>query len=106
MDVAEVRDVKCAAVELSASGNVVAAVSGKRIVVLGYVLTLDGAATVQWQTSTGPTDLSGPMKVAAGSVIVAPVNGHGWFKTAAGDALRLAVTGTVNVGGHVLYVEQ
>lgn len=108
MNVVNDRAVKSAAVELTASGNLVAAVSGKAIVVVGYLLTLDADASVQFQSKPGTgdaTDLSGPLDLGAAVVLGAAPNAHGWFKTKVGEALYLVVTGSVNVGGHVAYVE-
>lgn len=104
--------IKSAAIACSSSGSnqIVAAVSGKSIAVLGYVLVANGAVNAKWQSAS--TDKTGLLYLAANGGAVAPViplsklgAGTCWFSTAAGEALNLNLSGAVAVGGHVLYRE-
>ena len=103
--------IKTKAIACSSSGAnaVVAAVSGKAIKVLGYVLTASAAVNAKWQSAS--TDLTGLSYFlsTAPDKLVAPVirqgSGH-WFKTAVGEALNLNLSGAVAVGGHLVYQEE
>ncbi len=97
-----------ASIDLNATGNVVAAVAGKRIRVVTYVLVASGAGTVKWRSST-TSDLSGAMTVATGTPIsAAPLpeglaGQKGHLETATGEALNLLITGSIQVSGHLVY---
>lgn len=99
--------VKTAAISATSDGDntVIAAVTGKRIRVLGYVLNVNAAGTVQWKSGAS-TALSGAMEfVDGGGVASAPVSPFGrfWFQTAAGEALVLATATGVDGLGHLIY---
>jgi hypothetical protein len=96
--------IKFASISLAASGEVVAAVTGKKIRVLGYVLAAAGAVSVNWENGT--TDISGVTSLITGT----PVSyAGGWdapaVETSAGAALNLTLSGAVQVSGHVTYIE-
>ena len=74
--------------------------AGKKIRVLGWVLTSAGAATVAWKSAT--TAKTGVMTGAAGSPMSAPFNPVGWFDCAENEALNLTA-GTAAVAGVVSY---
>lgn len=103
--------IKTAAIACSSSGAnaIVAAVSGKAIKVLGYVLSASAAVNAKWQSAS--TDLTGLTYFVSGGLdkVCAPIppqgSGH-WFKTVAGEALNLHLSGAVAVGGHVVYQEE
>lgn len=105
------RDVACeikhASIAASSSGDntVVAAVAGKRIRVLSYMLVAAGAVTVRFESGAGGTALSGQMSLAANGGAVANFNQGGWFQTAAGSLLNLELGGAVSVAGHLSYIE-
>ena len=98
-----------AIISASALGDnpIVSAVPGKRIRVLGFVLSFSGATNAKWRDGT--TDLTGLMYGATGGAIVAPVtpsvmaSGIGWMRTSQGNALQLNLSLAVAVGGFVLY---
>lgn len=99
-----------AVVSVASSGNneIVAAVSGRRIRVLGYVIVSSGAVNAKWRSAS--TDLSGAMSMVDGEAIQAPpvpaTIGYipdGWFMTAPGEALNLNLDGAVQVSGHIIY---
>ena len=99
--------VKTAAISATSDGDntIVAAVSGKRIRVLGYVLNVNAAGTVQWKSGAS-TALSGAMELVDGGGVSAPmigIPGRFWFQTASGEALVLATATGVDGLGHVAY---
>lgn len=94
--------VKYAAISTSASGDttVVAAVTGKRIKVVDYVLTRASAVNMKWRS--GMTDITGLLYNGA-----APgFNPVGHFRTAVGELLAINLSAAVGVGGHITYVEE
>jgi threonine synthase len=96
---------KFVAIAASASGvNVLlAAVAGKKIRVLSYVLVATTAVTAKFQN--GATDISGAMPLGATGVLVAPMNILGHFETAVNAALNLTLGSAVAVAGHLTYIE-
>lgn len=97
----------------SGDNTIVAGVTGKRIVVLGYVLVGGGTVNATWKSSGG-TALSGAMPLSSSTVVTAPVvppgagpaavgYTEGWFATLAGEGLVLNLSGAVGVYGHVFY---
>ena len=100
--------VKFAAISLAASGALVAAVTGKRIRVLSYVLVAVTKTAVKFQSSTGNVDLTGAMTCGTTSDsggVSSGFNPAGHFQTAAGDALNLNLGTSVQVSGHLTYQE-
>ena len=102
--------VKFAAISGSAGDiAVVAAVTGKAILVLSYHIVPSAVAgTMRWESGAGGTALTGAMQTGitgdTNVLILKDSNPRGLFKTAAGAALSLEAT-TVNAAGHVTYVE-
>lgn len=84
--------------------EIVAAVAGKSIVVVSYVLVANGAVNVKFQSHTTPTDLTGLLYLAANGGVVAGFNQQGWFRTISGQALDINLSAAVAVGGHLNYV--
>lgn len=82
--------VKSAPFDLAAAGNLVAAVAGKRIRLLGAVL-IAGAAGATFAVQTKPagagTNLIPPVTMAANAYMVWNLGGIGWTETAVGQAL-------------------
>ncbi len=78
--------------------DIVAAVSGKQIVVLNMVLTVASGNTVTWRSAS--TDISGPIKESytAGDAHAA------LLETAAGEALVLNCVTADQISGHLTYV--
>jgi hypothetical protein len=96
--------VKYAAVNRSTTGAIVAAVAGKKIRVLEYVLSAAGAVNTKWQSAS--TDLTGlTYFAAAGDNVSCPFSPVGHFQTAVNEALNLNFSGAVVVGGHIAYAE-
>jgi len=98
---------KFAAISCSSSGNntIVAAVTGKKIRVLAYVIVHTLAVTAKFKSSTAGTDLTGAMPAGINGTVQAPFCPVGYFETASGEALTLVLGGAVAVGGHITYVE-
>lgn len=97
--------VQHAAIDANTSGStqIVAAVSGKYIVLLAYNLMAAGAVNAHWRS--GATPITGNMYMdAAGSGKVAPYNPKGWTKAATSAALNINLSGNVAVGGEITYV--
>ena len=93
-----------AKISTSSSGatQLVAAVTGKKIRVLSYVLFCNAAVNAKFQS--GSTDLTGLLYLAANGGVSATVEGIGCFQTASGEALNLNLSGAIAVGGHITYV--
>ena len=72
----------------------------KKIRVLGWLMTPEGASTMTWKSAT--TAKSGVMLGATGVPNVAPFNPVGWFDCADGEALNLTV-GTAAARGVLSY---
>lgn len=92
---------KFAVISASASGDtpIVAAVTGKKIRVLSYMVSKSDAVNMKFRSGT--TDITGLLYNGAAPSF-SPV-GH--FETAAGAALNINLSGAVAVGGHLVYVE-
>lgn len=91
----------------AATQTVVPAVTGKRIVVLGYAV-FNGVATAQSiQFKSGSTVLAGvqqlPASVGGGSVVFTGDPRVALFTTNSGEALSMVMTAATQVGGHVAY---
>jgi hypothetical protein len=105
----EMATVKYAVIDEATSGNntLVAAVTGKKIRVLNYVMVSGGTVTTRFESGAGGTALSGqmtmfltvsnPMSISCGSV--------GCFETAAGELLNLELSAAQSVDGHLAYIE-
>ena len=94
--------VKYASISTSASGDttVVAAVTGKRIKVIDYVLTRASTVNMKWRSGT--TDITGLLY----SSPIPGFNPVGHFRTAVGELLAINLSAAVGVGGHITYVEE
>jgi hypothetical protein len=96
-------NIKFATVSLTATGDLVSAVTGKKIRVLGYLLVCSAALTVNFESGT--TDITGAFEIAAnGGISYAGGLAAPAFETAAGSKLALTISGTGNVRGHLAYV--
>jgi hypothetical protein len=95
-----------AAINASSSGanTVVAAFTGKRIVVLKYKYIAARSAPVlaTWQSSGG-TVLDGPCDLSASGGAQEPFTVCGHFCTLPGEALVLYLGTAIQVGGNLLY---
>lgn len=96
--------IKYAAVALTDSGDVVAAVTGKRIRVLSYCLNTTTAVTVKFQSGAS-TDLTGAMAAGATGRLEGSFNPGGHFQTAEGAKLNIVLGSAVATNGHITYQE-
>lgn len=99
--------VKFAKIDTSSSGDqtVVAAVAGKRVIVAA--ITLNPAAETDLTFKSGSTeivDLGGFKGTGEPAGLSLSFNPHGYFETAAGEALVMNVNGALAVRGFVNYI--
>lgn len=101
------KEIKFAVIDSASAGDntIVAAVTGKKIVVLSYALVSAGATTARFESGAGGTALTGQMTLAASTVLSCGFNEAGWFETAAGALLNLELSAAVSVDGHLSYIE-
>lgn len=86
------------------SNQIVAAVAGKKIRVVSYVLVCSVAETVTWRSGSSP-NLTGGMSFAAQAGVSSHYCPLGLFQTASGSALNLVLTTGGNiVAGHLVFV--
>jgi len=86
----------------AATNELVAAVTGKKIVVLNYAIVATAAVGVNFESAT--TDISGVMQLGANGGIAHTDNEFGLFETAAGAALAMTSDAAVQVSGYLTYV--
>jgi hypothetical protein len=99
--------VKRAILNQAASGTqqtVVAAVTGKRIRVLALAMVAGASATNATFLSNSTT-ISPLFANGANGGAVLPVNEHGWFETAEGEALKITTSSGATTGVLVTYLE-
>ncbi len=98
---------KYVALSAASSGNntLVAAVVGKRILVLNCVLIASGAVDAIFQDGAGGTGLSGTLPLTTNSGFTSPFSDVGWTKTTANTLLNLNLSDAVSVGGWLTYAE-
>ena len=92
-------------VDLSATGTVAPLAAAQKIRVVAYVLVANGTVNANWQSHTTTATKTGPLYLVANTGVSAGYNPLGWFDTVAGEALDLALSAGVAVGGHVTYVK-
>jgi hypothetical protein len=94
---------KFVSIDTTASADIVAAVSGKRIRVYAYLLVGAATETVRFQ-SGGSTNLQGAMTLATGVPNTGAVPAPSWlFQTVTGEKLNLVKGGAVQVSGWLAY---
>jgi hypothetical protein len=99
--------------EAASATPFIAGTAGKKIRVLAMAIDANnGTATWKFQTSTGPTNLTGNLFLSSGTsdeatatgAMVFPYSPIGWFETQAGDDLDLIlVSGDVGITGCLVY---
>jgi hypothetical protein len=94
-------------ISAASSGNntVLAAVTSKKILVLSYTLVAITAVNVKFQDGAGGTDLTGLMTLATGIPVTANFCPVGHLKGSTATLLNLSLSGSVQVSGHMTYVE-
>lgn len=98
---------KFVAISASSSGNntILAAVTSKKIRVLGMYLISNGTVNAKFQSGASGTDLTGLGYLIANAGWVLPYSPIGWFETASNTLLNLNLSGAIAVGGALVYVE-
>ncbi len=98
---------KYLAVDVNSSGDntLIAAVSGKKILVIGCVLIAAGAVNIRFEDGTGGSPLTGVMNLTTNSGFTLPLGIPGWFKTSTNTLLNLELSGAVAVAGTLVYAE-
>ncbi len=86
-------DIQGVAIEGAATGitALVAAVTGKRIIVVCAILSISGASTQTAQFKSGTTALTGALSCVKDRTLVYPYSASGYFRTAKGEGLNLVV---------------
>lgn len=101
----EVYSVKVAATAGTGDFDVVPAVAGKKITVIGFFVTLSAAQSITFESDNTSTQtaLTGAMTVNQNGWVKANYNPDGHFKTIAGEKLVVARGGSVAVQGWLNY---
>lgn len=84
----------------AATHTLVAGVTGKKIRVLGFYVTAASAVNVQFKSAS--TNIAANLAIEGAMSSYCP---HGWFETAAGEALSFALSAAVSTSVQVVYVE-
>ena len=90
------------------SNTIVAAVTGKRILVLQYTAT--ASANLDAYFSSNSTAITGPLYLGSHGTTMAaygaltPAGSVGLFRTEIGEPLNIVLSGSANVGGHLTYL--
>ncbi len=80
--------------------TIVAALTGYRVAVVGFLLSADAADMVTWQDNA--TTLC-DVYIGQDAPFAAPQMDPAWFVTRAGDPLVMAITGAATVAGVLVY---
>lgn len=99
----ELGAIKFASISQTSTGDLIAAVTGKKIRVLGYTISSSANVTLQFTSSStaisGVMDLGTRGNIYGGGSADAPA-----LQTAVGEKLALTQTGAGTVSGHLSYV--
>ena len=99
--------VKRAVIDHASSGDntIVAAVPGKRIVVIQCLLISAGTMTVRFESGATGTALTGQMNVLAATGFRLEFSKIGHFETAVGQLLNLELSAGTSADGVLSYIE-
>ncbi len=95
---------KFAVVSRATSGEVIAAVTSKKLRILAGWWMTTTAVTVRWDSHTAGA-ITGAAACPATGGAVLPFNPVGWFETTAGEALDVTLGSGVQISGSLTYVE-
>ena len=102
-------EIKSAVINDSSSGDntIVAAVSGKKIAVLGVFVMSDGTVDVRFEDGVAGAFKTGQMPLEAREGFVLPIGGPEsyWWIGSANTLLNLELSAAINVHGLVSYRE-
>lgn len=94
------------AFNLSASGDLIAAVTGRRLVVYGITAIASAVLTVTLKTSSSGATLWGPADIPAGGFDHPSTDYPYLDQTVVSQSVYMTISGTGNIGGVVEYVEE
>ena len=103
------RDTRFASLGIAATGDVIAAVPGKRIVVIGYALTntVATAQSVRFRsTTTGVTGVIGIPSSIGGGIVWDGGPDCPAFATGPGEPLNIELGAATAIAGHITYTVQ
>lgn len=83
------------------SNEVIAAITGKRIRVVGLAVITTLANAIKFMSAA--TGISATLPLGANGGVVLPFNEHGWFQTAEGEALNINLGTATSTGVQVVY---
>lgn len=86
------------------ASSLVAAVTGKKIRVIGMIVFVAGTATVS-TFNTNTTAISPAFSIGINGAMVLPVSLAGWLETVAGDPLTVTTGAGSATVYHILYIE-
>ena len=100
-------DVKHKKIDAASSGDntLVAAVSGKRILVTSLFLVSAGTVNVRFESGASGTALTGQMNLIANTGFALNYNEYGWFVTAKDELLNMELSDAISVDGSLSYRE-
>ncbi len=98
---------KYLAVDVNTSPNstLIAAVSGKKILVLGCVIVAAGSVNIRFEDGANGTPLTGVINITTNSGFTLPLGLPGWFKTSTNTLLNLELSAGTAVAGTLVYTE-
>lgn len=82
--------------------EIVAAVAGAKIRVLALAMVTTSANSVHFRSATTPISATFPLGANGG--VVLSLNEHGWFETAAGEALNINMSAASATGVQIQYI--
>lgn len=92
-------------IAVSATGTLVSAVSSKKIRILGFYLIANGTVNVNFQSHTTTSNATGLSYLVANTGVTSGFFPSGLFETTVSEALDIALSGSISVGGQLVYVE-
>lgn len=97
---------KYAVIAATTTGDntLVAAVTGKKIRVLGLFMVASAALSARFEAGAGGTALTGVMPLAQNQMFSLPLNEAGWFETTAAALLNLELSAG-ECHGAIIYQE-
>lgn len=102
-----IRDTRFASLGIAATGDVIAAIPGKRIIVIGYVVTntVATAQSVQFRTTTtGVTGVIGIPSSIGGGISYQGGPECPAFMTGFNEPLNISLGASTAIAGHITYI--
>ena len=101
----DVLDIKHTVIDHAVSGDntIIAAVLGKRILVVSLFLVSAGIVLVRFESGASGTALTGQVSLVANTGFALNNNIYGWFVTAKSTLLNLELSAAISVDGSISY---